>query len=145
MFVGGDWPADRRQFLYKLSDKIVADPPARPLPHKKSLADRVLRNKNIEVRFNTRMLEIKGIKSPIRSFGNIETKQTYEEETDAVFVFVGSIPDCPWYRRGGETKGSIDQRMESSIKGLIGDVRATPFRGGRRGRGLLRSTARPVD
>jgi len=136
MFVvgGGDAACDEAQFLAKLSDKIVMIHRRDRFRAQKSLADRVLRNKNIEVRFNTRMLEIQGDQK-VRSvvLENLETKQTYQEETDAVFVFVGSIPQTalvPEVEK--DESGSIitDQRMESSIKGLFvaGDVRATPFR-----------------
>jgi len=62
---------------------------------------------------------------------NVKTKQTYEEETDAVFVFVGSIPQTALVPEVEKDEGGsiiTDQRMESSIKGLFvaGDVRATP-------------------
>lgn len=136
MFVvgGGDAACDEAQFLAKLSDKIVMIHRRDRFRAQKSLADRVLHNKNIEVRFNTRMLEIKGDQK-VRSvvLENLETKQTYEEETDAVFVFVGSIPQTALVpETEKDESGSVitDQRMESSIKGLFvaGDVRATPFR-----------------
>ena len=136
MFVvgGGDAACDEAQFLAKLSDKIVMIHRRDRFRAQKSLADRVLRNKNIEVRFNTRMLEIQGDQK-VRSvvLENLETKQTYQEETDAVFVFVGSIPQTALVPEAEKDEsGSIitDQRMESSIKGLFvaGDVRATPFR-----------------
>lgn len=136
MFVvgGGDAACDEAQFLAKLSDKIVMIHRRDRFRAQKSLADRVLHNKNIEVRFNTRMLEIKGDKKVSSVvLENLETKQTYEEETDAVFVFVGSIPQTALVpETEKDESGSIitDQRMESSITGLFvaGDVRATPFR-----------------
>jgi thioredoxin reductase (NADPH) len=136
MFVvgGGDAACDEAQFLAKLSDKIVMIHRRDRFRAQKSLADRVLHNKNIEIRFNTRMLEIKGDQK-VRSvvLENLETKKTYEEETDAVFVFVGSIPQTALVpETEKDESGSIitDQRMESSVKGLFvaGDVRATPFR-----------------
>ena len=66
-------------------------------------------------------------------FENTQTGETYEEEMDAVFIFIGTIPqtalvpDLP-----KDEAGYIitNQRMETEIKGLytVGDVRATPFR-----------------
>ncbi len=100
----------------------------------KSLADRVLGNKNIQIRFSTRILEIRGegkVKSVLLE--RTDTGEQYQEEVDAVFVFVGSIPQTALVPDAEKDEsGSIvtDQRMESSIPGLFvaGDVRATPFR-----------------
>ena len=61
--------------------------------------------------------------------------QTYTEKIDAVFVFIGSIPQTQVVKdlpvdldEGGYVL--TNQRMETSVPGLyaIGDVRATPFR-----------------
>jgi len=136
MFVvgGGDAACDESQFLGKLSDKIVLIHRRDRFRAQKALADRVLKNGNIETRFNTRMLEIRG-EQKVNSvlLENIESGETYEEACDAVFVFIGSIPQTSLVPDAEKDEsGSIitDQRMESSIKGLFvaGDVRATPFR-----------------
>lgn len=136
MFVvgGGDAACDESQFLGKLSDKIVLIHRRDRFRAQKALADRVLKNGNIETRFNTRMLEIRG-EQKVNSvlLENIESGETYEEACDAVFVFIGSIPQTSLVPGAEKDEsGSIitDQRMESSIKGLFvaGDVRATPFR-----------------
>jgi thioredoxin reductase (NADPH) len=63
----------------------------------------------------------------------VDSEEAYEESFDAVFVFVGSIPQTALVPdTEKDESGSIitDQRMESSVKGLFvaGDVRATPFR-----------------
>ncbi len=136
MFVvgGGDAACDEAQFLAKLSDKIVLVHRRDRFRAQKSLADRVLKNKNIEIRFNTRMVEIKGEKKVSSVvLERADSGERYTEETDAVFVFVGSIPQTALVPdTEKDESGSIvtDQRMESSVKGLFvaGDVRATPFR-----------------
>ena len=131
---GGDAACDEAQFLAKLSDKIVMVHRRDRFRAQKSLADRVLRNPNIEVRFNTVVEEIKGDKK-VGSvvLKKVDSGETYEEAADAVFVFVGSIPQTALVPDAEKDEsGSVvtDQRMESSMKGLFvaGDVRATPFR-----------------
>ena len=131
---GGDAACDEAQFLAKLSDKIVMIHRRDRFRAQKALADRVLRNANIEIRFNTVVEEIKGDKK-VGSvvLRKVDTGKIYEEAFDAVFVFVGSIPQTALVPDAAKDEsGSLitDQRMESSIKGLFvaGDVRSTPFR-----------------
>ncbi len=136
MFVvgGGDAACDEAQFLAKLTDKVVMIHRRDRFRAQKSLADRVLKNPNIEIRFNTRMVEIKGDKKVSSVvLEKTDAGERYEEETDAVFVFVGSIPQTALVPDAEKDEsGSVvtDQRMESSVRGLFiaGDVRATPFR-----------------
>ena len=131
---GGDAACDEAQFLAKLSDKIVMVHRRDRFRAQKSLADRVLKNPKIEIRFSTVVEEIKGDKKVASVvFKKTETGETYEEAAEAVFIFVGSIPQTALVPDAAKDEsGSLvtDQRMESSVKGLFvaGDVRATPFR-----------------
>lgn len=131
---GGDAACDEAQFLSKLTDKVVMIHRRDRLRAQKSLADRVLKNPNIEMRFNTVIERIEGDKKVSGVvLKKTDTGGTYQEATDAVFVFVGSIPQTALVpQTEKDESGSIitDQRMESSVKGLFvaGDVRATPFR-----------------
>ncbi len=140
MFVvgGGDAACDEAEFLSKFTDNIVLIHRRDRFRAQKALAERVLHNPNITVRFNTRMLEIKG-DTKVRSVILEQTEpatgtiKRYEEETDAVFIFVGSTPQTHLVPEAKKDEGGYiitDQRMESSIPGLFvaGDVRATPFR-----------------
>lgn len=131
---GGDAACDEAMYLSKLSDKITMVHRRDRFRAQKSLAERVLNNKNIEVRFNTIAAEIKGdnkVQSVVLE--KTDDGSTYEEAFDAFFIFIGSIPqtalvaDLPMDEAGYiET----NQRMETSQPGLYaaGDVRATPFR-----------------
>lgn len=131
---GGDAACDEAMFLSKLSDKIIMVHRRDRFRAQKALAERVLSNENITVRFNHEVREIKG-DNQVRSavlFDNAEEK-TYEEEFDAVFVFIGSIPqtDLVPFADTNEVGYVItDQCMKSSVPGLyaVGDVRNTPFR-----------------
>jgi thioredoxin reductase (NADPH) len=121
------------------------------------LADRVLRNPNIEVRFNTRMLEIRGEKqvtSVVLETGPVNAPgERHEEDAAAVFVFTGTIPQAAFLGDGVRSAGKeavfgnngagavrpdfdesgyiiTDTNMMTAVPGLFaaGDVRATPFR-----------------
>ncbi len=131
---GGDAACDEASYLSNLSDKIIMIHRRDRFRAQKALADRVLHNPNIEVRFNHVLKEIKGtMKVSTVVFENTLTKETYEEEMDAVFIFIGTmpqtalVPDLPKDEAGYVL---TNQRMETEVEGLyaVGDVRATPFR-----------------
>lgn len=131
---GGDAACDEARFLSKLSDSIVMVHRRDRFRAQPAIAQRVLEDKNIDVRFNQRVLEIKG-ESQVKSvvLERTDSLEQYEEEFDAVFVFVGSTPQTqlvPELKM--DESGSIvtDQSMASSLAGMFaaGDVRATPFR-----------------
>ncbi|MCL1813447.1 MAG: FAD-dependent oxidoreductase [Treponema sp.] len=141
---GGDAACDEAQYLSRLTDKII-------LVHRKSmfraqraLAERTLANPGIEVRFNTRLVEILG-ETKVASVklegthGGVSAenadKTIYEEPMDAVFIFAGSVPQTTLIKELGteldETGYVItNQSMASSVPGLFaaGDVRSSPFR-----------------
>jgi len=131
---GGDAACDEASFLANLTDQVIMVHRRDRFRAQKSLADRVQHNPHIDVRFNTELQEIKGDMkvNGVRLLNN-KTGETYEEEMDAVFIFVGSIPqtslvpDLP-----KDPAGYIitDQNMETEVEGLYaaGDVRSTPFR-----------------
>ena len=145
---GGDAACDEAQYLSRLTDKLI-------LVHRKSmfraqraLSERTLANPNIEVRFNTRLIEILGDtkvmsvmlegkvqSSTVLEAGDCAEIKRYEEPMDAVFIFAGSVPQTALIRELGaeldETGYVItNQGMASSVPGLFaaGDVRRSPFR-----------------
>lgn len=131
---GGDAACDEASYLANLSDKVIMIHRRDRFRAQKSLADRVLNNPNIEVRFNTELEEIMGDMkvNKVRLLDN-KAGKTYEEEMDAVFIFVGSIPQTDLVPDLPKDEGGYiitDQNMETEVKGLFaaGDVRSTPFR-----------------
>jgi thioredoxin reductase (NADPH) len=143
---GGDSACDEAQFLSRLSSRVVLIHRRDRFRAQKALAGRVMRNPNIEVRFNTRMVEIKGgesVASVVLEAGlpGGEPVSVHEEDAAAVFVFTGSVPQTA-FAQGlqGRPKTELetdengyfvtDQRMATAVPGLFvaGDVRATPFR-----------------
>jgi thioredoxin reductase (NADPH) len=131
---GGDAACDEAMFLAKLSDKIIMVHRKDRFRAQKALADRVLQNTNIQVKFNTEIREIRGdglVKNAVL-FSNTENK-TYEEAVDAVFVFIGSIPNTQFLSgvKIDETGYIVtNEEMETNVTGMYaaGDVRCTPFR-----------------
>jgi thioredoxin reductase (NADPH) len=132
---GGDAACDEAGYLSNLTDKVIMIHRRDRFRAQKSLAERVQKNKNIEVRFNHELREIKGgMKVGSVVVENNKSGETHEEEMDAVFVFIGSDPQTSLLPEGIKMDDGgyviTDQCMESGVKGLfiVGDVRSTPFR-----------------
>ncbi|MDR0323694.1 MAG: thioredoxin-disulfide reductase [Treponema sp.] len=134
---GGDAACDEARYLSNLTDKITIVHRRDSFRAQKALAERTLNNPNIKVRFNTVIKEIKGgqkVKSVILS--DTKTERVYEEETDAVFIFAGTVPQtqlvCGEINVNLDENGYIitDQNMAANISGLFaaGDVRSGAFR-----------------
>jgi len=131
---GGDAACDEAMFLAKLSDQVTMVHRKDRFRAQRALAERVLKNPRVSVRFETVVAEIKGEKK-VESvvLEKVGSGERSEEPFDAVFVFVGSLPQT---RLAPEAKkdeaGSLltDELMATSVPGLFaaGDVRATPFR-----------------
>jgi thioredoxin reductase (NADPH) len=133
---GGDAACDDAQYLSRLSSQVVLVHRRDRFRAQKTLAERVLHNPNIEVRFNTIMKEIKGeqkLSSVVLEHGG----KAYEETADAVFIFAGTVPQSSLVRDSSvqaqlDDSGYIitDQKMASSVPGLFaaGDVRSGTFR-----------------
>ena len=131
---GGDAACDGAQYLSRLSGQLILVHRRDRFRAQPALADRVMRNKNIEVRFNTVIKEIKGDKKVRSAVLECEGK-SYEETADAVFIFAGMIPQSSlagFLKAGLDEGGCIvtDQKMASSVPGLFiaGDVRSGSFR-----------------
>jgi len=142
---GGDAACDEAQYLSRLTNQVILVHRREKFRAQKALAERVIKNPNIQVRFNTEIKEIKGAQDKggkvasvvleSRLDASLET-QLLEESADAVFIFVGSIPQTSLIP--GSLKIETDEagyiitdgRMASSVPGLFaaGDVRTSAFR-----------------
>lgn len=132
---GGDAACDEAMFLAKLTDNVVQIHRRDRFRAQKAVGDRVLANKNIEVRFNTTAKAIVGegkVEKVILE--NTVDGSSIEEDFDAVFIFVGMIPQVNLVKDQVELDETgyikTDVCMKSSLDGLYaaGDVRDTPFR-----------------
>ncbi len=132
---GGDAACDEAMFLSKLAERVIMVHRKDRFRAQKALAERVLANPRIEVRFDCVLEEILGTKTVEKvRIRNLKTGETVEEATAAVFVFVGSVPQTAAVPESVERDEAgylvTDDRMETSVPGLyaVGDVRVTPFR-----------------
>ena len=131
---GGDAACDEAMFLAKLSSEVIVVHRRDRFRAQKSLAGRVLDNPHIEVRFNTELKKIFGKTqvTEVELYRN-NNNSTYKEDTAAVFIFIGSIPQTaiiPDVLMNKQGYIITDDKMASSISGLyaVGDVRVSPFR-----------------
>jgi thioredoxin reductase (NADPH) len=133
---GGDAACDDAQYLSRLSPQVVLIHRRDRFRAQKALAERVLHNQNIEVRFNTVIKEIKGGQK-LSSVVLEQEGRAYEEAADAVFIFAGTVPRSERVQKDSvkaelDDGGCIitDQKMASSVPGLFaaGDVRSGTFR-----------------
>jgi thioredoxin reductase (NADPH) len=131
---GGDAACDEAQYLSRLSPQVIIVHRRDRFRAQKAVAERVMRNQNIEVRFNTVVKEIKGgqkVSSVVLESAGVSR----EEPADAVFIFAGTVPrSSPVSALKAELDESgyivTDQKMATSVPGLFaaGDVRSGTFR-----------------
>ena len=131
---GGDSACDEASYLANLTDRVVMIHRRGRFRAQSALADRVHKNPHIDVRLNHTLERIEG-DSKVQKvlLKRTDTGETYQEEMDAVFVFIGSDPQTslvPDLEKDEAGYIKTDQSMESSTSGLyvVGDVRSTPFR-----------------
>jgi len=133
---GGDAACDEARYLSRLTDKLTLVHRRDSFRAQKALAQRTIDNPNIEVRLSTVIKEIKGEKK-VGSvvLQDVKTGRTYEENTDAVFIFAGTVPQSSLASDAGaavDESGYIitDQKMSTNIPGLFaaGDIRSGAFR-----------------
>jgi thioredoxin reductase (NADPH) len=133
---GGDAACDETMYLANLASSVLMIHRKDKLRAQKSLAERVLKNPKVEVRFNTELARIEGDGAVRKAIlRNNRTGEEREEELAAVFIFVGSDPRTGLVEGLGVGKDEAgyvvtDQKMMTSVPGLFaaGDVRASPFR-----------------
>jgi thioredoxin reductase (NADPH) len=133
---GGDAACDESMYLANLASSVLMVHRRGQLRAQKALAGRTAANPKIELRFATEVRRIQG-DAKVSGVRLVDTAadREYDEPLDAVFIFVGSIPQTVAVAAAGvrlDEAGYVvtDQRMETSIPGLYaaGDVRSTPFR-----------------
>ena len=90
---GGDAACDEAMYLSNLAARVLMLHRRDRFRAQRSLAERVLKNPKIEVRFNTELKAIEG-DAAVRSVTVWDSRsgKEYREEAAAVFVFIGSIP-----------------------------------------------------
>lgn len=131
---GGDSACDEAMYLATLSTHVTILHRKSQFRAQKAVANRVLHNPNITVKFNTTVSEIVGDKKVTAlRIKNVESGEEGELAADGVFIFVGMIPRTSLFQTVPvDEQGYIktDENMHTIIPGLFaaGDVRSKSFR-----------------
>ena len=131
---GGDSACQEALYLKKLSDDVTVTHRRERFRAQASIV-KAMEEAGIKTKMNTTVQSINAENGKVKSvtFVNKSSGETYTEEFDGVFIFVGNIPqtqlvpDCEKDEAGFI---KTDRNMMTSIPGIyaIGDVRDTPFR-----------------
>lgn len=132
---GGDSACSEALYLAKLSDKVTLIHRRDRFRAQQEIAERVMKDPHVDVRLQHTATSIEGDGTKVQRvvLGNLATGEVYTEEFDAVFVFVGMLPQTalvPDVEKDDTGYIVTNDRMETSVPGLFaaGDVRNTPFR-----------------
>ena len=131
---GGDSACQEALYLKKLSDDVTVTHRRDRFRAQASIV-KSMEEAGIKTKMNTTVQSINNENGKVKSvtFMDKSSGETYTEEFDGVFIFVGNIPqtqlvpDCEKDEAGFI---KTDRNMMTSIPGIyaIGDVRDTPFR-----------------
>ena len=133
--------AEEAIYLTRFAKKVIIIAREPDFTCAKSIGDKVKANKNIEIRFNTEVVEAVGddVLRSVKLINNVtnETSEYYppkEDGTFGIFVFVGYQPQTDLFKNKIEMDkwGYIltDENMETNIKGVYaaGDLRPKMLR-----------------
>lgn len=131
---GGDSACDEATYLATLASEVTMIHRKSSFRAQKAVAERVLSNPKINVKFNTVVKEIKGkYKVEELILENTETGEFSTINADGVFIFVGMVPQTDLVEMLPKDEGGYiktNDKMETAIKGMycVGDIRSKPFR-----------------
>jgi len=131
---GGDSALEEAFYLSSLTDQVILVHRRDQFRAQKAIQQKIKKNKNITVIFNTEIAQIKGgqkVESVV--LRDTISGEKVEQTADAVFIFVGMNPRTDLVSMLRKDEGGYlitNYRMETSVPGMYaaGDVRAKPFR-----------------
>lgn len=131
---GGDSACEEAFYLSSIADNILIVHRRGELRAQKAIQNKIRKTKNISIRYNTLIEEIKG-KEKVESviLKDSLTEKDEEIAADAVFVFTGMTPRTDLVNMLRKDEGGYlitNYKMETAVSGIYaaGDVRAKPFR-----------------
>ncbi|MDK2859880.1 MAG: thioredoxin reductase [Sphaerochaeta sp.] len=132
---GGDTALTDAIYLSKLSEHVTLIHRKDRFRAQEHLVKQIERNKNIERVMQHTVERINGDGNKVTSvlLNDLANNKQYEREFDAVFIFVGMIPQTELLDKSVLNESGYiltNERMETAIPGLYaaGDVRDTVFR-----------------
>jgi len=134
---GGDSACQEALFLAKLSKDVTILHRRDRFRAQQSIVNLVQKNPSIKTLMESQIQSINGDGKKVTGITveNIPTKKVSEITCDAVFIFVGSLPNTNLIKDldiNVDKQGYIltDENMQTNLPGFYatGDVRSTPFR-----------------
>ncbi|RPF54391.1 thioredoxin reductase (NADPH) [Aquisalibacillus elongatus] len=133
---GGDSAVEEGVYLTRFANKVTIIHRRDELRAQKILQQRAFDNEKIDFKWNTEMKEIKEKDGKVGSavLYNNETDETYEEEIEGVFIYIGMIPLNQAFTDLGITndEGYVEtnENMATNIPGIFaaGDIRDKELR-----------------
>ena len=130
---GGDSACSEALYLATLTDKVTVIHRRETFRAQKTLAEKVLSNKNITVKFNTEIQEICGDSKVSSVILKDKNGNTQTLECDAVFIFAGMTAQTELFDFVKKDEGGwiiTNEDMQTSVKNLLaaGDVRSKHLR-----------------
>ena len=131
---GGDSAVQEAMYLTKLSDTITVCHRRDRFRAQAAVVDNLMKTGKVSLKMSHNVVSINGKDGKVSSVtfrDNVQNRE-YTEDFDAVFVFVGNIPQSALVDCKKDESGFIltDSTMQTSVSGMFaaGDVRNTPFR-----------------
>lgn len=132
---GGDSAVQEAMYLTKISDNITVCHRRDRFRAQAAVVENLKATGKASFKMNHKVVSINAKDGKVGSvtFFNNETNEEYTEDFDAVFVFVGFVPQSqlvPMVERDESGFIKTDVNMMTSVPGIfaVGDVRVTPFR-----------------
>ena len=132
---GGDSALSEAIYLSKLAKKVCLIHRRDEFRAARSIQDKVLATKNIEVMLNTIIKEIKGkIKIESITISDRTTNKDNELKLDGLFIYVGATPNTDFLKglvtRNEEGYIITNENLETNVPGIFaaGDVRNKTLR-----------------
>ena len=127
---GGDTALTDALYLSRLASEVHIIHRRSEFRGQKALQDRVMTKENIILHMERNVVSINGDGRNVKS---VTLSDGSELECDAVFIFVGIVPNSELLDGMARLEGGFvwtDDHMMTSVPGLFaaGDVRTTPFR-----------------
>ncbi len=133
---GGDSAMESASFMTNFTNRITIVHILDQLTASHSMKERVLKNPNINIIYNSTVTEIKGDNDKVTSIivTNQNTHQETEIKTDAVFIAIGLNPNTKLFKDQLELNSYgyiiLKDHTETSVKGIFaaGDVADSRYR-----------------
>ena len=130
---GGDSAVQEALYLSKLTDDLTICHRRDRFRAQQAVVDKLKACPNVKYKMEHKVVSINGKDGKVSSVTFSNNDREYTEDFDAVFVFVGTVPQTslvPMCEKNEAGFIVTNEKMMTNVDGLfaVGDVRNTPFR-----------------